>query len=1433
MLRGLLLVVTVGLFAVGAYYGLRESGEPGASPDPTSAWERVEASETESSYAAVQAYRFNALELRVPAESKVALDQAWPAVLEGSVELAAQEEFRYERGLAAEGTLALSPGARLRVTSHGFSIIGGLISWRGNPLAIGSTWSWSDLDSYPPSIVSDATDPTDGSTDRESGTDRPASSSPTSVTGQVVDARTGRGIPGVAVQITYSHERDGYPLAPLADPRSVVVTAVEGRFVVPNPSPEDPRLLAHLQVVDPGYAPTVEVIGPAVASGEWPTTRIELRPTRTVEHQFFDRAQRPLAHHPVELLEYRDPYLASDDPAIQGAAPTNVFGLARAEPRRFVVYTDSNGALSLTRAWHQAELLTPEFTALDRDDPTPSWLSRLRLDLQSIDPVDRPVLHVLEPTVVHDRYFLTDRNGTPLDRVLVEVEIPEEGRRFRQYTDDLGAIVVGVDERARNLPPVRQQPISFSITVRSPRLQGHRFDLLIPSVDERFAADAREAALLSFRTLNPNADGEFEPWVPDGLKVDFDLTPVHRGADGFMQFRGPLPTRASAVWVRARGRIPVEVPIPTLLQGKPAVDLGDVALEPGRSLVVRVEGLLPQSAGRAVLAVRRPTDRDVSLRGAPVPEDWYRYPVGVDGTVRIGGLEDGLRYSLRLEGPGIPRVDDELWAHRETYEKGHTLRLRDEFTPDRPLIVSGQLSTVDLTDTSDYRVIERFYYGTGRDPVIFRSYVLGSSGEFGSRRVVPRPKAVEVLVLGRGLGFARFGPRPLTDGNGLFNTRTLTVDPTRYGLFAFVAEGVGLTLPPQNLRLIADTDRNHEIAQWERPEDDIRLRVRHLLPGRYRLLWNEPDGPAGGHRFVVDAGSVGFEEVVLRPPALEERVLIRLVDSNGDPVDELRSIWSDVVDTSEEWTRVDGVGQSAERIAPGLFAVLIRTTASNRIVIEPANGLLPLTVLVPKGQMVPAELTLGRPTRAIARVLDANGQLASGPLRWSWTPSPLNLDAASEPAEPDDPGPVLVQHGRPVIADARQGRVEVELLPLGTTRLEVRQLRSEAADVREVTFVDGMNDLGLIELGERRKLVGHVWLPRGAAAEGARVRLIPRSLAYRYPLVPATPDATAFEAIVGVDGRFEIEGLPATLDRELALVAQLDGFTSAVEYPVDLELRERALVLEAGTELVVRTQYTEGAAPTGYRFELDYLPFDPTFPVIPLGVLEGDARLESFDVRPGIYRLTWTHERPLPTFQPQSIELELYPGNRRELSLVIPVGAFEGTATFNGKPLERGWVAFTDDPSDPTRWTLASVESGRFSGAIPVGGRRLFATVIPDTDPPPRLDLSTGEGLPIEVAARDVERGSASLHYEAYTVTVRIPSAAEREITIETDAHVWRGNRWDRVDGEPWVVEGDRAIFTLVRPGPFRFKVSASGGSGWTASREVLVEEDVEVWIRR
>ncbi|MCA8960281.1 MAG: hypothetical protein KDC38_07195, partial [Planctomycetes bacterium] len=694
-------------------------------------------------------------------------------------------------------------------------------------------------------------------------------------TGQVIDARTGEGLAGVPIRVVFSHSPDGYPPAPFAEHRLDIQSEAGGLFRIPTQHPEDPRLRAHLQVMDPRFAPFVRVTEPQGMDGRWPRTTIALRPAHTVPFYFFDIDQTPLTEMAIAVQEYADPYLAADRPTGEAAEAERYAVEYGAASKQVVFYTDDEGVVPLSREWvRRLDLLHPDYVELNEEDPEPIWKSRMELAFVSLEPYLRPSIRVVKVAPVVSRYVLTDRNGSPLDAMEIEVEVPEEGRWFRLFTDAEGGFGFGVDERLRDQEPTKNEPIQFQLTSRSPRLWRHTMSLVNPAPEAIYAFDVREATTLRLRCVRRDEEGRVVGIEPEQLAIGLDVTPVFRDPSGEVAYRGSVPDGGEHIWLEIRGYLPLELALPTNIRGDAEVDLGEVEFGRGTSVELRVEGLPREAYPRARLTVS----------SAFIDGQVFEYRLRDDGSVRVEGLLEGHRYLLVVDGENVPRLIDEMWVRSDVIEGGHTIALREEWTPDRDLFVAGRIAGLDTGSTNDYRVVERFYYGDPRDPVILASYPLAPDGAFGSWRVMPRPAQVEVLVLGRGSGFAHVSPRVLSHGAGSFQAGPLAITRTRTGVFTFVYEGIGWTRPPADVRLVAEVDRNHEVARLERHEDQIRLLVSHLLPGRYSLQWEEADGERGSHSFEVENSTFELQETVLRVPVGEVPVLFAATDSRGVPV---------------------------------------------------------------------------------------------------------------------------------------------------------------------------------------------------------------------------------------------------------------------------------------------------------------------------------------------------------------------------------------------------------------------------------------------------------------------------------------------------------------------------------------------------------------------
>ncbi|MCA8963034.1 MAG: carboxypeptidase regulatory-like domain-containing protein, partial [Planctomycetes bacterium] len=528
----------------------------------------------------------------------------------------------------------------------------------------------------------------------------------------------------------------------------------------------------------------------------------------------------------------------------------------------------------------------------------------------------------------------------------------------------------------------------------------------------------------------------------------------------------------------------------------------------------------------------------------------------------------------------------------------------------------------------------------------------------------------------------------------------------------------------------------------------------------------------------------------------------------------------------------DSIGmRPGTEVAPGVYEVVLAVDTANLIRVEPTGDPrpAPATIFLGPGETLGPTIAL-RPIAAVkARTIDENGQLFAGSLDLSWSDERLDPDEAESRSR--------ILHGRPFTVALRGGRLETAGVPVGVSGLSFRRTTSEAVATRGETMQPGTNDLGVVQLTERRRLEGSVSLPTGQPAAGARVALVPISEADHYPLRPRRSAGRLQEIEVGPDGRFAIDGLPIDLDESLALTVRLDGYLDAIEFPIDVERTNREFRLVLGNELEIVAGYRRSPIPKDATFELSYLSTDDNEPEVILGEWNGGESLRSFDVRPGTYRLRWGPREPFPGIPALESRVFVGSGSVQRLALQVDVDGFGGTADFNGHPLELGWIITTDDPNDPSRLRVGRVRDGRYDAMVVGGAGTVFVTLVPERDPLPVVDFATGQGRPIEIS-RTARSGSAAvpIYYEAYDVILRVPSGADpaNHVNVTPDHYSWDGEEWEARTGSPIDVISDEIRFSLMRPGSYHFEISGGSGSRWRATRTAIVDDqDVEILISR
>ncbi|MEC7922623.1 MAG: carboxypeptidase-like regulatory domain-containing protein, partial [Planctomycetota bacterium] len=179
--------------------------------------------------------------------------------------------------------------------------------------------------------------------------------------GVILDAVNGNPLAGASVRLTWFHGTADLSLAGLSPLGAVLHrSSGDGSFNLPLVEPEDPRLLVHVQVSHPGYAPRVCVLhGRQDSSGKWTAVEVSpdspdpvllgarleiyLRRAPLVPLRLLGPDGRGLSHAPLAVRPWRGDHSFLQEPEIEWTWSGR---LVRPGPWR-VLYTDEDGVLSL------------------------------------------------------------------------------------------------------------------------------------------------------------------------------------------------------------------------------------------------------------------------------------------------------------------------------------------------------------------------------------------------------------------------------------------------------------------------------------------------------------------------------------------------------------------------------------------------------------------------------------------------------------------------------------------------------------------------------------------------------------------------------------------------------------------------------------------------------------------------------------------------------------------------------------------------------------------------------------------------------------------------------------------------------------------------------------------------------------------------------
>lgn len=1335
-----------------------------------------------------------------------------PHLVDGSMAVVTGEP------VALDGYL-LSPEtqARLWITGNRLEVVDGSLRLEDRVIGPGEVLSRG--------IVTPEREEPDVESD---GTPAPQSEPPPPPTGRVVDARTSSPLRGARVRATYSHSDDGYP--PLPGPRSRYVTESdeEGRFWIPPFRAGDPRLKLHLELDLAGYLPLVHVIEeePDV-DGRWTSRTLGLRRALTRGIRCFDPQGRPLPGVALEIVEHDTDFFVGEDSWDEGRT-------VRAD-RALIRYTDHQGVLWLGRRPVTVYLRHPLLHV--RSFVTGRALEGRVLDDElerDLDDLPEGSLEIHTAPGLASEYVFEDASGYAVSNALVEVHL-DGMRPVRLYTDDHGVFEFAPrpfpgEERLRS----GWRPRPGTLTALSPLLWKHQIAVEMPSTATRLVASGRLGSRL--RIVVGELDGEYtlRPVPAEDVRLDSDLTLVHRTREGEIILEGALPAPDTLLMLSLRGFLPAQFKMPVHLAGTALVDGGQLALERGISMRVWLSG----GASRLYERAR--------LRVADADYGWltHDYRFDASGQVIVSGLVESRFYTFAVEGSRLKLQQYRLPAVKKYVEEGLEIPLGSPWEVDT--FMRGEVVGVSPEHSHRYQVLERYYLEGERDPVTCVAYPLPPDGFFGSHRLLPASTRVEVFVVGPGF-FGGHAARDRVRELWEFDVGRIVPKESRHAIFTFAAEGAGLVLPPENIVLFAETNSYHEVVR--QAVVGAYLVLANLMPGRYLLRWDDDKRGRGTFDFEVEEKGTKTRGVIPLPRREVEEVVIRVVDEDGKPVENAEISTAGRREKAEEakpergrtregafrrFLRKSLFGQDGggRTLPVGQYLVELRTKEENRVRIS-AEEFLPLRLVVPAGVKIPEQLVLTKGVRVEALILDVDRLRFDGELHVSW--EPLEEDGMVENRETEP----SLSHGEPFTQAVREGLWRTDRLPAGMHRLFLRRSSSAAKAEREVELLaDRVNDLETIQLDETRTISGTVELPGGEPAAGAVVALVEPENAYRFPQRAVDLETLKFAVKTDGVGRFRIDGLPLDLREELALVAHLPGWTDALEIPLDLDARERVLVLDENTGLVLDVGHRDPRLRERYHFRLEYGLTADEDDYVDLGPLAevplGGQLYEG--VTPGVYRVVWElRDGRHPGVLPRSDAVLVAPGRTSTLALRVDDVLLEGSARFNGRSLNRGWILLSDNPGDPGASRVARVSEGEFEIAAPAKREAVYVALVPERKPLPVPDFYRGVALPQKLSSYPaaLREGLLPVSYKAYDLTLELPQellAAHPDLEVEFPHYLWERTGF-RVQQRAERVTGTPFLLPLLSPG--NITVRFSGGAALRSSHTFYLQEDTVLPIRR
>lgn len=1258
---------------------------------------------------------------------------------------------------------------------------------------------------------------------------------------RVTDAVDGRALPGATVEVLHfpGAQPGTSAAAPASGNRRALEQALDlwaaatspppepeqlttdsrGEVEVPCPDPDNPRLAALALVEKPGYAPASVILTLGSGRhGEYMPAGVQLRRQLTFQVIVADEGGRPLPRSPLRV-HGAEPSADLLDARVTREPGGGLARITEASLR----YTGSDGSFRLPvngLSW-RFELLAPEAYLFEARG------ARVRNDrVTGFSPLEGPLRLWARPRQL-ERLVLQDRDGFPIARAPVLLELGQMPP-LRLLTDDAGALTPGLTPPLPHAKPLTaHSPLDGKLTILDPRIWRRSVPVRLPAILETIRVPAQPARTLRLRLVAAES-GEGLPVEAAALHVPGNWTLVRAGGAGDVELVGDLPEPGEPLLVRLAGRLPARAVMPA---GKllAVVDLGDLPLERGLERTIELVGAPLRALEGAVLSLVR---RDGSRGAASGAEPPARFPLNTGTGVTLGGLEPGL-YQLSVEGPHLRRLESELEVNEVLPTVPTSLEL--EPTVEEEITVAGKVLELTPFECARVEVFERWTLAGG-SVVAGERYTLSPDGSFGSRSRRVGVEALELAIVGPDQR-ATFLARSRRGGPPAFLVGEVRLQPCTVVEATFRVSGLGLVLPPRQVSLEGPGGLAVS-ARFSRRGH--KLLITGIPPGSYRLGWQ-----AGNLResatFALDR--VERSRLVLeleRAPQAEEKVLLLAMDSRGEPLRGASEVketkGSDPVEAGageEEDDQLpgeaDGVGLESPGgrdpsldLAPGLFPVTIRP-GQEQVLHLSAPEKLPLRLRLAAGDALPPGVTFFAGASIAGEVFERTGRRYDGLLHLSWrSVTPSRIEVGEELS-------VAIDHGR----------LSCERLPPGLHDLHLRADGSEAVHRRRVMLVEGaVLDLERIILEETRRIAGRAQLADGSPAPNVWVGLVPRDSARRYPLRKGGLDrAIVAVQAEGATGSFAIDALPTDLTGDLALVAEIDGLFSAVEEPLDLDQDEHLLTLRPCATLNLVVGFEGGGSRPGHSFWLEHVedPADPDART-PLGELPGGnlPGVEFAGVEPGVYRVRFGLRSAYAPLPGRIEEVVVEPGGSARLECVVSGKLLQGKVTYNNRPLDRGWVLLTADPTSSDA-TVGRVSGGELVLLDPPQAFRAYAAVIPEQDPQGAQNLIRGEGLPVTLAGYHLmlQRGFLSIEYSSHDLTLQIdPGLLLRQqgITLSIDHYAWDGTKFRPYPVEELIEEPTLRLFGLAE-GSHRIGVKNARGT-MVFSQVVPLEKATVMAIR-